>query len=332
MPKDQQVPPSANRIAVIINPAAGLPRPVLSVLNQVFQQAGVEWEVFVTKKAGDATRYAEQALKQGVDVVAAYGGDGTLLEVGQTLLGTNTPLGILPGGTGNALALELGIPLDLEWATRLLVHLRPTIHQIDVGIADLGMIQRPFFLRAAVGLIAQIGEGTDQSLKNRFGKMAYPLTLWQWLNRQEVAHYRLVLDGREQLVEGVSCLVLNAGGFGIPGLTLSRYANMEDGRLDVLVVTHANIPAVFDFLAQTIGETDSVGEVLHWQAREVYIESTPRQPTTLDGESAGKTPIRISVLPQRLGVLCEPTTGTPRFYSEDNSTQIENEGESQDPQ
>src|SRR5579859_5577907 len=107
------------QIHVIINPISGRPQPVLYTLNSVFRQAGVKWDVSVTHESGDARRAACKAAAEGADVVAVYGGDGTVLEAATGLLETNTPLAILPGGTANVLSIELGIPYDLAAAARI---------------------------------------------------------------------------------------------------------------------------------------------------------------------------------------------------------------------
>lgn len=80
------------RVSVIINPVSGRPQPVLYTLNSVFREAGVEWEVSVTHQSGDARRAAQAAATQRVDVVAVYGGDGTVLEAATGLLGTTCQL------------------------------------------------------------------------------------------------------------------------------------------------------------------------------------------------------------------------------------------------
>ena len=79
------------KVHVIINPAAGQDEPILNVLNDVFHPAGVAWEISLTHKSGDATRLAAEAAAAGVDLVAAYGGDGTRMEVANGLLGTGVP-------------------------------------------------------------------------------------------------------------------------------------------------------------------------------------------------------------------------------------------------
>ena len=100
------------KVHVVINPAAGQDEPILNVLNDVFHAAGVDWENSLTHKSGDATRLAAEAAASGVDLVAAYGGDGTQMEIANGLLGTGVPQAILPGGTGNAMAHDLGISLN----------------------------------------------------------------------------------------------------------------------------------------------------------------------------------------------------------------------------
>src|SRR5436853_1739431 len=108
------------RIHVVINPVSGQERPILGTMNKAFHQADIDWEVKVTKKAGDAQRYAQEAVKAGVDAVAVYGGDGTVMEVASGLVGTDMPLAIFPGGTANVMSIELGIPSDLAQACALI--------------------------------------------------------------------------------------------------------------------------------------------------------------------------------------------------------------------
>src|SRR5215207_3942558 len=100
-------------LRIIINPASGQDAPVLSVINRAFLTADVDWDVAITRKDGDGTRLAQQAVAEGVDMVGVYGGDGTVMDVGCGLVGSDVPLAILPGGTANVLSVEMGIPTDL---------------------------------------------------------------------------------------------------------------------------------------------------------------------------------------------------------------------------
>ena len=88
----------AKRIQVVINPASGQPQAILNTLNKVFHEYEVDWDMSITQASGDARRFAEEAAAEGADVVAAYGGDGSIMEVAQGLMGTEVPLAVLPGG------------------------------------------------------------------------------------------------------------------------------------------------------------------------------------------------------------------------------------------
>ena len=142
------------RIQIIVNPAAGQDIPVLGTFNTVFRECGYEWELSITKQAGDAELYARQAAAQGVDVVAAYGGDGTVAEVASGLAGTGVPMAILPGGTANVMSVELGIPTDLAAACRVACDPNHTIRAVDMGLVN----DHHFILRVGIGFEAAMVE------------------------------------------------------------------------------------------------------------------------------------------------------------------------------
>src|SRR5687768_18585559 len=80
------------KLQVIINPAAGVGRPILQALNSQLKDSGIEWDVSITHKAGDAERLAKKAVKDGADIVGVHGGDGSVMEVASALRGTSTPM------------------------------------------------------------------------------------------------------------------------------------------------------------------------------------------------------------------------------------------------
>ena len=102
------------KIHLIVNPTSGQPKPILHIVNDVLHKHDLDWNVSVTHKDGHGARLAQEAVQAGADLVAAYGGDGTVKDVINGLMAGDVPLAILPGGTGNALAHELNIPRDLE--------------------------------------------------------------------------------------------------------------------------------------------------------------------------------------------------------------------------
>jgi diacylglycerol kinase (ATP) len=291
----------AKRIQVIINPAAGQERPVLGILNSIFHPAGVEWDVSITNKEGDARRLAREAADAGVDVVAAYGGDGTVMEVASGLLGTGTPLAIFPGGTANVMSVELGVSSDLAEACALVCGDVGEIVSIDMGQVNG---ENYFILRTGIGLEAEMVEGADRSLKDRIGSLAYALSALQALRDPPWSQYRLTLDGQEIESEGITCLICNSGSLGQQGLTLSPNISVRDGLLDVLVLQRAEISSILSVVRDVVtGNESTRGDLQHWQAREITVEAVPPQDVQLDGELLGQTPVTAKVLPGVVRVI-----------------------------
>ncbi len=295
------------RIHVIVNPAAGPDRPVLSILNSVFHPAGIDWDVFVTKEAGDARRYAQQSAAAGVDVVAAYGGDGTVMQAISGLVGTEIPLAIFPGGTGNAAAFELAIPGDLAEACALVCGDNSQVRQIDLG--QVG--ENYFLLNAGVGFAAAIMEGTDRDSKDRLGLLAYLLAGLQVLRDPPMAHYHLTLDGRRIESDGITCLIANSGNLGNLGLKLAPNIDISDGLLDVVVIRKGDLGALLSVAASVIAGNENAEPLQHWQARQITLATDPAQTVQLDGEVMGSTPITTRLLPGAAHILVPKPTPPP---------------------
>lgn len=301
------------RVQVIINPAAGQNTPVLATINDVFQPLAIDWDVSITKQAGDARAQAQAAVQNGVDVVAAYGGDGTVMEVASGLLGSDVPLAILPGGTGNVISIDLGVPADLGAACLLAVGENSRIATIDCGQIN----EQIFLLRLSVGLEAEMVETTTREAKDRYGIFAYLWSAVQNLRQPAVAHFKLTLDGQEIETEGVTCIVANSGNLGLSGVNLLPTVKLDDGLLDVIVVQQASLTALFEILGSVLGIRETpvldasaetidarLQQALHaWQAREITIITTPPRSIQADGEIIGEGTIQCKVLPQALQVL-----------------------------
>jgi YegS/Rv2252/BmrU family lipid kinase len=293
-------------IHVIINPASGNDEPVLSVLNKVFQPAKVDWDVFITKKAGDAREFAKQAVAEGVDAVGVYGGDGTVMEAASGLLGSDTPLAIFPGGTANVTSIELGIPGKLEEAVALVSSVARDYRWVDMG--RLG--DRLFLGHVGIGLEANMHESADRSMKDRLGFLAYPVAALQALREPPVSHYTLTLDGQTVEIDGLNCMVTNLGSIGVLGATLSNDISVTDGLLDVIVIRNADVSSLAALAAKVTGIAKPDEQLPHWQVREATIVADPPQGITADGEVLGQTPIDVKVLPRAVRVII-PASARP---------------------
>jgi YegS/Rv2252/BmrU family lipid kinase len=288
----------ARKIQVVVNPGSGQPKPVLHTLNQVFRAAGVEWDISLTNESGDAERFAREAVEEGVDVVGAFGGDGTVMEVARGVMGSETPMAILPGGTANLMSVELGIPKDLTKAAEIVANAEGPIRSIDVG--EIGGTF--FLLRVGLGIAAQKVEIADRDMKDKYGIMAYSIAAVKAMKDAKQVKYKIVLDGEEIEAEGVTCLVDNAGNFGVSGFSASKKISVFDGLLDVILVRDRSFQSFVAVGKGALESTPSSDSYFHWQAKEIYIETDPPQSIQVDGEVGWQTPASIKIVPQAVRV------------------------------
>jgi diacylglycerol kinase family enzyme len=282
------------RIKVVINPGAGQPEPVLSVLNDTFGSAGIEWDVAVTHGPGDGRAAALEAVEQGYDLVGAYGGDGTVSEVASALALGGPPMVILPGGTGNALAADLGIPAKLIDAAAL----------VAGGEYDIF-----FILRLTMGFEASVVEAATRESKDRFGWLAYAFAGLQALSDPPTATYRMEVDGEAVEASGLACVLANSAATGVSGASLAEGVDVSDGMLDLFVIDLPDLASLLGSAADAAAGQQPRG-MTRWRAKQVRIKSRPKQSVLADGEDAGATPVEVSVAPGAISVVV-PKAATP---------------------
>jgi diacylglycerol kinase (ATP) len=178
-------------VHIIINPAFGKGKSILPIINASMKEAGIKWEALITHQAGDAIKIAKAAVKEGIDDIAVYGGDGTLMEAISGMIGSEIPLVILPGGSANVMATELGIPTDLKEACTLLSQDPLETKAIDVG--HFG--KRYFIAGISLGFEADVFKGADRETKNKIGIFAYLLSAVAALKKTKKAVYHLKIVG-----------------------------------------------------------------------------------------------------------------------------------------
>lgn len=304
--------PKPRKIHVIINPAPAKRVPLLATLNTHFRGAGIDWDVSITHHKGDGRRLAEKAIAEGAGVVGAYGGDGTVMEVASALVGTDIPLLILPGGTGNLVAAELRLPVQLDRACQIACGETHRVRRIDVG--QMGE-DHYFLLRVGSGIEPGVVQEATRELKNQFGKWAYVFAAIKSLQELPVAEYEIRLDDRETFRgTGVACAVANAGTIGVGRLTLSPTVDIDDGKLDVFFLKKANIEGIVQLAGKMMGidprdpqdldpALDASQLVNHWAVSTVQIRSNPILDIQVDGDVIATTPQLIRALPSALRVV-----------------------------
>lgn len=283
------------RIHVIINPASGKDQPILNILNDVCKAHGVDWDISITKKYGDAQQQAREAIARGVDLVVGYGGDGTQHEVANAVIGTGMPMGVLPGGTGNGFAHELGLSNDVRAAVEVICT-STKLRKIDVGkVGDDYFIQR---LYAGIEPEKQ----TSRQAKDKYGIFAYTVTLKSQVFGEAESAFRLTVDGEVLELAGFKCYIVNSAKTG-SRFSLAGQFRVDDGLLDVFIVSKRNLLTMRAARDRMLHLPTPAANFYCWHGREIKIEAEPDKAVWMDGEVYGRTPVSATVLPGALQVV-----------------------------
>jgi diacylglycerol kinase (ATP) len=298
--------PYGGRTLILLNPFAGHEDQarIRRRIGGAFAERNAPFDLVSTEYPGHAAELAREAVALGYRAVAACGGDGTLAEVATGLAGSNIPLAIIPRGTGNQVAQNLGIPLRL-------------VDAIDVAIngraapIDLGRIgDRAFALVAGAGFDAAVMQRATRELKERWGFGAYVYAAVKEALTAAPRRFHITADDRDIELEAVSVMVANVGELFARWLPLRlplapRTSNAwNDGLLDVMIVAPRNPQDVAALLWQAAnGRLSSSERLLQFQTHSITIAAEPAIAVQVDGDPAGATPVSISVLRDALHVL-----------------------------
>lgn len=287
------------RAALIYNPTAGRQRheQELDALLKALKDGGFDVEPVPTDGPGAATALARERTGR-VEVVFAFGGDGTVREVAAGLLGTDTALGILPGGTVNLLAMALGLPSDPVRAAAVQGRLETRL--LDVGLA--GERGHPFLMMVSAGLDASVLAGLDTRLKWRFGRTAIA---WQGLQewwRYPYPRFEVVADGEPFEASFVS--VSNIPYYG-GAVALAPGARPHDGRLDLVLFRGEGRLETAGFVLDLLrGAHARRKDFTVRHVREVELRSPAGAVAQIDGDVCEqRLPITVRIAPDPLRIL-----------------------------
>lgn len=275
------------RVAVIFNPTK-IGDGLRQAVDERAAEAGLGEPLWLETAEDDPGRaMARQARDAGVDVVLAAGGDGTVRVVASELAGAGIPLAIIPEGTGNLLARNLGIPLTESEAIAVAFgdHQRD-LDVIGIRVDDHDELDR-FAVMAGIGLDAAIMSNTDERLKKALGPTAYVATALRQLGREPLPMRVTVDDGPTVSRKALVCLVGNVSA--IQGdLELIPGAEPDDGRLDVVIASPRRVRHWLAALVSLIARRPRSGDRLdRFTGRKVEIELGHPDEYQLDGDSMG---------------------------------------------
>jgi YegS/Rv2252/BmrU family lipid kinase len=287
---------------VVLNPVAGNAdaETVRRALARHLEGQRWSYEVYETTGLERLSIIVRSAIERGFDLVVAAGGDGTVSETVEGLVNGETPLAILPIGTGNALARDLGIPLNLEEALHLLTG-PGNVRAIDaMRIGDGYAI-----LSLGIGLSAQALRKTGPRQKRRLGRLAYAWSgLTEFLGWQR-RQFTLLADGERHQMRASEVIVLNSGGLGAPYVDWGDRVCPDDGQVDVRVIRARTL---WDYagLAWSLlsGQEQTTRSLKQLRVKRSLTVRTPRPlPVEADGDLIGQTPVQIEVVPEAVKVI-----------------------------
>ncbi|QOC21455.1 lipid kinase [Wenzhouxiangella sp. AB-CW3] len=231
------------------------------------------------------------------DRIVLGGGDGTINLALDALLEVDRPLGILPLGTANDLARSLGLPVDLERAMDVIV--LGQVRRIDVAKAN----DVTFINAIGMGLGPRMTQEMDSEEKSRFGILAYLLGILRALRGQRHFKARIDFDGKTRRYDCLQVTVANGIHYG-GGMTIADDAKIDDGKLDVLVVSYQGyLRLLASSLRLRSGNMRAADTVHHFRCRSASITTQPDQEVTADGEFRTQTPVECQVGTRSLQVI-----------------------------
>lgn len=294
------------RARLIVNPVAGQGRPRrnLTTVRHCLRDYGFRVETFVTHRAGEAIAAAREAAQLGYDCVIVGAGDGTINEAVNGLAGTDVPLGVIPMGTGNVFAHNLGVPISIEGACEVIA--RGTIRPVDLGRAN----GRYFVLMAGVGFDAQVVQEVHPQLKNLLRGFAYVLSTLNNVFRYQTSRMRITLDGKHEMsLPAWLVMVGNVSSYAW-NIKVTSFARIDDGYLDVCIFPHrGRLAGVRQAIRTLMEQHIEYREVEYHRARRIHIASTPPVPVQMDGDVLTTTPVDIEVVHKALNVMMPKEMG-----------------------
>lgn len=289
------------KILFLINPKSGVQnkKRVPELVEKYIDREKYDFSIKMTEYAGHACELAKEAVDNGFYAVVAVGGDGTINEVGRTLVHTGVAMGVIPCGSGNGFARHLGIPMGAKGAIDF-------INKADSVVIDYGKLNgHPFFCACGVGFDALVSY--DFSKGSKRGFFTYiKRTLIDWVTYKPEA-YEVEAESLKKSCKAFVIACGNASQYG-NNAYITPYASMRDGMLSVSVMSPFTSLEVPVLVTQLFGNTlDSNSRVNTFATRWLKIKRAAAGPVHYDGEpSFMDAELFVEVVPAGLNVLAKP--------------------------
>ncbi len=285
---------------LIANPAAGQGRAekLLPPIIQRLKGMGYSVEIAYTSKEQNGIRLAKEAVEQKYELIIAGGGDGTLNEVINGVVGSSAIIGVIPLGTVNVFCQETGIGLDSLSACDVIE--KGEIRKIDLGLAG----SRYFVLCAGVGFDAHVISELEPQFKRIMGALAYPISGIKSLFSWKPTKMFIQIDNQPLKRKGFLVVIGNISSYAGPGISVTPLANLDDGWLDVCIFKKRSI---LDIIRYTLGvifrQHTEFEDIEYFKAKEIKIEAERPVLVHTDCEVIGAVPMEFSIATKILPVI-----------------------------
>jgi YegS/Rv2252/BmrU family lipid kinase len=297
-----------SRAFAVVNPRSGSCT-IADVRGALERHLG-SVEIHEVREGDDLTALVVEAVGRGRDPIVAAGGDGTVSAVADALVGTGAHLVILPLGTANVLARELGIPLELNGACELggcrvrLGSLAGTEHAL-VAIDAMKVGPRHYFTQVGVGIDALMIRNTSTEQKRRFGRLAYIRSALISLAGFQPRRFTIEVDGRTLTARASQVLVANTGMMGQPGFHWGEQIRADDGQLDLCLIRARSLLDYLGLFWTVLTSRQRWNRKIRYllASSEITIDTRHPIPVQADGELLGTTPVRVELVPAAVQVV-----------------------------
>jgi diacylglycerol kinase (ATP) len=276
----------AGTAILIANPSAGIYAQNTQQLQETLiylRMQGWQAELYLTQHAGDAKRLAREAVEKGAEMVVAVGGDGTINEIIQELAGSETALGVLPSGTVNVWAREVGIPLENEKAREILVH--GQTRRVDLGQIN----ERYFLLMVGIGIDGEITHAVENRSLKKLGVLGY-LIMATWLSINYNGFRSFIQIGEKIIRSNALQIVIGNTQLYAGTMKYTWLAKCDDGLLDMCIVRKRGRLERLELLINLLLHRQKRSELIRYEtSTEIKIRTRQQVAIQVDGDAMGYT-------------------------------------------
>lgn len=287
---------NSRHLFVVVNPHAGnhTRSYLIARLHDSLGPTGIDYHIHSVSNGENIGRSVRQAIAGGFNEIIAVGGDGTVSAVAGAVAGWNIAMGIVPTGTANMLARELGIPLTISEACALLTG-KHRYNHIDA----MEMNGRCFVYQIVMGLASDAVSKITRDEKRIFGRSAYLLAGFRLLTEYQPMVLQAYIDGRMTRVWASQVMIVNAGIMGVQPFRLGPGIRPDDGKVEIVIMRGRSL---FSFLGSgvdlLVGNYHYSHGLRYLEAhRTIDVSTEPEMLVKADGEFIGWTPVSVRVRP-----------------------------------